>query len=489
MRTNLTIIVLAVAAMTSAPAWAQNISVTSAQGQNVNTFVQQHLVGPGVLVTNVKFNNVGGVLAGNRLGTFQSNGYTGLSMSDGVVMTTGNVSVAVGPNNSGNASDADPGAFYADNQLTSYASGNIINCASLDFDFVSTSSTVSVLYCFGSEEYPEYVCSSYNDVFAFLVTGPDPATGETRTWNAAVIPGTVSQTNPNGIAVAINSVNGGSSGGYSSGTNCYYNYSNFYINNPWGAQGVQYDGMTIKLSASTVVVPCEQYHMHISICNVGDNFYDSGVFLQSNSFRNAENSGIALPHTDTDTIAPGASVYFSLLGSQYVMAQAVVGMGGTAVPGVDFTATLQNGAILNPGDTIDATIPGARIFIDALPGASFPEPVTAEVYLATEMCENFPDLKVYDTLRVVLLGESSGVEEAETSLLRVYPNPASADITVEADGLEAVTLVNAQGQVVYSAPADGPRHHIATASLPAGGYTLVASLPQGPVSRKVIIRR
>ncbi|RYY14623.1 MAG: beta-ketoacyl-[acyl-carrier-protein] synthase family protein [Chitinophagaceae bacterium] len=44
-----------------------------------------------------------------------------------------------------------------------------------EFDFVPDIDSTSVLhfdYVFGSEEYPGYTCSSFNDVFGFLLTGP-----------------------------------------------------------------------------------------------------------------------------------------------------------------------------------------------------------------------------------------------------------------------------------------------------------------------------
>lgn len=90
-------------------------------------------------------------------------------------MTTGNISVAPGPNNNGSSSSQNSQGI-PDAQLSAIANSNLgSNGASvLEFDFVSISGTVSFEYVFASEEYPEYACSSFNDVFAFFVTGPDP---------------------------------------------------------------------------------------------------------------------------------------------------------------------------------------------------------------------------------------------------------------------------------------------------------------------------
>ena len=42
------------------------------------------------------------------------------------------------------------------------------------------------------------------------------------------------------------------------------------------------------LSAEASILPGEVYHMHISVCNVGDGGYGSGVLLDGKSFRALE---------------------------------------------------------------------------------------------------------------------------------------------------------------------------------------------------------
>ena len=127
----------------AASAVAQNVSVSSAQGQNPAAFIQSEMVGSGVHITNVKFNNSSSNIASHQIGTFQSNGFIHLRMGSGVVMTTGNVSVAAGPNNTASKSvPATP--VYSDSQLSSIATGSINACATLDFDFVSVSPYITV---------------------------------------------------------------------------------------------------------------------------------------------------------------------------------------------------------------------------------------------------------------------------------------------------------------------------------------------------------
>lgn len=390
--------------------FAQDVTVQSAVGQSPATFVSNNLLGNGVYVFNVKYNNSSSNITIPSIGTFESNGFGGLSMLNGIVMTSGNISVAAGPNNSTGLSSSVSG-YYSDSELEGLATADIYGCSTLDFDFVSLTNHFSFTYCFGSEEYPEWVCSDYNDVFAFFITGPDPVTLEERTWNIAMIPGSQSEENPNGIAVTINSVNigtyGESSGG-GNGVGCYYDYTAYYVDNNYSygeeeIPGIQYDGYTSKMTAETDILPCVVYHMHISVCNVGDNSYDSGVFLEGNSF-SAPLAAIGLSRPGIDTVwgSCGKDIALSLAETDFDNGTVNITFGGTAVEGSHFTCTDENGQpIGSDGLAIDN---GSHSFVlRAIQGADLAQDKTIEVYLATSLCPDFPALVAYDTMRFVLV--------------------------------------------------------------------------------------
>ena len=395
-------------------ATAQNISVSSAQGQDIATFINNNLIGHGVYVWNVKFGNATGNIQKPQIGTFQSNGYQLLQMDSGVVMTTGNVSVAPGPNTAGSHSVSVSGA-YTDTQLGTWSGFSVTSCATIDFDFVSISPFVAVNYCFGSEEYPEYVCSSFNDVFGFLITGPDPVTGANSTWNAAIIPHTISSAHPHGIEVTINAVNQGMVGSSSSSsqTGCYTTYSDFYVINhtpgasggPNNTPGVQYDGFTQKLSANATLVPCQQYHMHISVCNVSDNAYDSGVFLEKKSF-NSPSADVSLSHRYADTIERSKTTVLplTLAGSSYNYGNVTVSYGGTAVIGEDYTVVTDSNNTLDAvHNTFNIGTGNHSLTFRGTPTADLTEPKLIELYLSTALCAGYPALKTYDTIRYILV--------------------------------------------------------------------------------------
>ncbi|MBP5526862.1 MAG: T9SS type A sorting domain-containing protein [Bacteroidales bacterium] len=422
-------LVLLCAVLSSAVAQAQNIDVTSAMGQNIATFINNNLIGQGVYVSNVKFANAAGNITKPMIGTFQSNGFPHLQMDSGVVMTTGNVDVAEGPNSSTSLSNSVAGAYW-DSQLNTYLNSGlgVSSCSTLDFDFVSISPYVTLNYCFGSEEYPEFVCSSYNDIFAFLVTGPDPVTGQTVTKNIAIIPHTVSTTNPNGITVAINTVNNGYNDNPSD-TNavsgCTSRFSQFYVSNTFPT-GVQYDGFTQKLSANATLVPCTQYHMHISICNVGtssggpasDVAYDSGVFLEKNSF-NSPSAEVSLSHRYADTIERSKPLIdtLTLAESSYNSGNVMVSFGGNAVVGQDYTVTLDGNQALDemhPTFVVDQNI--HTLTFRGTATANLTTPKLIELYLATSLCEGYPALKTFDTIRY-LLAEDDVVRLRDTTIV------------------------------------------------------------------------
>lgn len=401
----------------SAGAWAQNITVQDAVGQSPEAFIQNNLLGGGVYIFNAKFNNTTGNITTPNIGTFQSNGFTGLQMAGGVIMTTGNIDVAPGPNQGSGTANAIT-AYYSDPEMAPVATNTINGCSTLDFDFVTLSGSISMNYSFASEEYPEYVCSNFNDVFAFYVTGPDPVTGEEVTRNIAIIPNTIDDAHPDGIAVAINSVNPGlfgSSGG--SGSGCYYNYSGNYVNNstidtssyngglmgtPNYADGVEYDGYTAKLAAVTDLVPCAVYHMHISVCNVGDNAFDSGVFLEGGSF-SAPTAAIGLSRPGVTPVHGSCPTEIPLTLSSTMFDEGTVrfSFGGTAVLGTDFEIVDENDQPIDSTGMYISNEPHSFI-LRGLPDADLSQEKTIEVYLATSLCPNFPQLVSYDTMRFSL---------------------------------------------------------------------------------------
>lgn len=242
------------------------IQMNSAVGITPEQLVKNVLLGQGVTVSNVKVNNSAAPLTHLAIGSFQNGATTNLGLTDGLILTSGSINIVPGPNNLGGAGASN--GFPGDPLLQTLIPGYSVNDACvLSFDFMPEHDTVRFRWVFGSEEYPEYVNSAFNDVFGFFITGLDPVTWlNYNNKNIALIP---SPPAPPNTPVTIDNVN-------------HLSYSQFYVANT-GAT-LQYDGFTTVLTSWAHVMPCTQYHIRIGVADAGDFIYDSGVFLEGGSF-------------------------------------------------------------------------------------------------------------------------------------------------------------------------------------------------------------
>lgn len=216
---------------------------------------------------------------GSDQGLGEFNGGSPIGIERGVIMATGNVANSIGPNNSPSAGNSFGQA--GDPDLTILAGLATYDATGIEFDFSPTIPLVSFRYVFASEEYPEYVCATFNDVFGFFVNGPGISGAfSNNSQNIAWIPGT-------NIPVGINSVNPGVPGSNGSPSGCSgkgsLNYSQYYVDNT-GGQELQYDGWTTVFTAVANVEVCGNYHIKLVVADGGDGIYDSAVFLEANSF-------------------------------------------------------------------------------------------------------------------------------------------------------------------------------------------------------------
>jgi gliding motility-associated-like protein len=255
--------------------------VINTTSQTPQQLVQSVVVGQGINVSNIKFN--GSIVKGNtitdQLGLFTNGASSAIGIDKGIILSTGNAAIAVGPNDRSLATLPTSDPLEGDTDLYTLSNNQLIkNVAILEFDFVPTGNKLSFNFVFASEEYPEFVNDSYNDNFGFFLSGP----GITGTFsggakNIALIPSTT-------LPVSINNLNNGNA---NLGP-C--EYCSYYVNNEGGST-IQYDGFTKVLSANSDVQCGQTYHIKLAIANVGDNNYDSAVFIEGASF---SSSGINL---------------------------------------------------------------------------------------------------------------------------------------------------------------------------------------------------
>jgi len=290
------------------------------------------LLGDGVTASGITFSG-----AANYCGTFNGT-FSNIGFTSGAMLTTGDINVAPGPNVAAGSTLGGTGAVCTDPELNAISSTVLYDAAILEFDFIPTSDTVKFRYVFASEEYPEFVCSNFNDVFGFFISGPNPAGGSYTNQNIAIIPGS------GGLPVAINTVNPGVAGTFGTAGGCTsIGYSSLYVNNetPPGAT-VAYDGFTVPLTALAAVNCGQTYHIKLAIADAGDGSWDSGVFLEAGSFSSQGVTivpEISYGGANDSTLYEGcglACIYF-VRTSNLANADTVnLTIGGSAVNGVDY---------------------------------------------------------------------------------------------------------------------------------------------------------
>lgn len=218
----------------------------------------RNLEGSGVRISNISFT----LPSNEAVGAFTDD-FGALGVESGLLLTNGSATNAIGPNNSARIS-TDHGSTEVPFAPFDSAVGIFNDLTLVEFDIQVSTNFLEFTYVFGSDEYPEFL--DFNDVFGFYISGP----GIAGTQNLAIVPGTIN------TPVSVSNINGE--------TNSNLYVSNGSGNTPLQNIDVQYDGYTVPLTAQIRVIPCETYRIQLAIADAGDGQYDSGVFIEDNSF-------------------------------------------------------------------------------------------------------------------------------------------------------------------------------------------------------------
>ena len=170
-----------------------------------------------------------------------------------VALSTGNAADALSPNSSGGLSSTLGGIDNTQGQdlvrlhLALHSPANA-HCLAFDLSFLS-------------EEYPEYVGSSYNDAFTAQIDNPMLGV----LGNDVSAPQNFAR-DTQGNPLSVNTVFG-----------------------MHGNTGTTYDGTTSTLRASTPVDPDDDLDIYLSVQDLGDSVFDSAVFLDNFFWSEDEN--------------------------------------------------------------------------------------------------------------------------------------------------------------------------------------------------------
>lgn len=285
----------------------------------------QGLEGDGVIISNITSSFQSGAFPVAAQFQQFKGGFLGLE--EGLLLTTGAARLARGPNNAPDITQENSSfpMFDIDLEFIEETNQQLFDIAIVEFDVTVSSSSLTFNYVFGSEEYIEFVNQNFNDVFGFFISGP----GIVGKQNLATL---------NGDPVSIDNIN-------------HLQNSEFYVANgvgdaPQYFRNLQYDGYTTVLEAKTSVIPCETYHIKLAIADVGDQYFDSGVFIETGSFNSQEPPGVTFNYDREEVeflVEDCNGVIVTITRSeqdQLIMDQAIsydVIVSGSALEGIDYS--------------------------------------------------------------------------------------------------------------------------------------------------------
>ncbi len=329
--------------------WSQPLEVTdgATAPYTPENLISNIFLGEGVEVLSVEYFGVP-----TAVGYF-NNAEDEIGINRGVIMTSGAVAQSptfVGVDNVGSAFASSPnGATAANNDpdLQAISTATVFDAAKYVITFIPTSDTLRFNYVWASEEYPEWACSSFNDVFGFFLSGPGiNGPYENNGINIALIPGT-------NLPVAINNLHP------ANGANCPPENEQFYVSNNNSSNQPVYDGFTTVLTAEAIVTPCEVYTIKLVIADNGDGVFDSGVFLEAKSFGTGSLDVEVVTTSVDGAVTEGcseATLVFSLPTPAAENVPIDFSLFGDAVNGVDYDFIDDSNLMIPAGDSMVSVV-------------------------------------------------------------------------------------------------------------------------------------
>ncbi|MDE0916900.1 MAG: choice-of-anchor L domain-containing protein [Flavobacteriales bacterium] len=327
--------------------------VTVDQPYTIEQYVSEVLIGNGVTATNITYTG-----SEEQLGYLS--GAEGLfSVSSGLVLSTDHAThlsdpgcmdtqFCTGCQGLGNDQDLLDVANSVPPLIgQTFTVSSVNDLCILEFDFEAGGDSISFNYVFGSDEYLTYVNTTYNDIFAFFLSGP----GITGPYDApfgfpdgAINIASVPDSDPL-LPVTISSVN--------NVTNAAY-----YIDNQTN-NDICINGYTETFTASASVQCGEVYHIKLAIADGSDGALESFVVLEEGSFSSnaidivasATIDGAEIFLGDTTVVEGCNTAVFTVIRPDDTLRDTItLNIFGTAVNGSDFIE-IPTSWILEPGES------------------------------------------------------------------------------------------------------------------------------------------
>lgn len=242
---------------------AQQITIDDSQ--TPQQLIQDNLIQGCVEVSNITSSINGSVNNLNSFGYFEA-ANSNFPFQNGILLSTGSATAAGNTSNGSVLNDGNT-TWGTDMDLES-ALGitGTLNATTIEFDFVSVSNLISFNYLLASEEYVNEQPCTYSDGFAFLIREAGTANPY---MNIAIIPGT-------NVPVSTSTIHDEIVGF------CPAENEQFFEG--YNVGDTNFNGRTTVLTASASIQPNVQYNIKLIVADQGDQFYDSAVFIEGNSF-------------------------------------------------------------------------------------------------------------------------------------------------------------------------------------------------------------
>ncbi|UQB67308.1 choice-of-anchor L domain-containing protein [Epilithonimonas zeae] len=271
-----------------------NVDVTTYTPQQLVEEFLDAKVSTCISVSNVTVKG-GNITSGGASYGYFDKGTSNFDIDKGIILSTGNVLKAPGPND---ALQSEIGSGWGgDTDLYDLLGVLNTNATYLEFDFISSiSDKVSFEYMFLSEEYDKFKSVTgcgYSDIFAFLIKPVGSAGPYT---NIALVPGT-------NQPVSVVNIRGG--GGNCPSKNEDY-FGSFNPQTSTSLSPTNFNGQTKILTATADVEIGKKYHIKLVIGDESNPTHDSAVFLKAGSFVGIKDLGSDLSlETGTALCATG----------------------------------------------------------------------------------------------------------------------------------------------------------------------------------------
>jgi large repetitive protein len=382
----------------------------------------------------------------NGIGYFE-NTNPGFPLANGVILSTGDVENAPGPNTFTQSAGQFDAAWGTDQELFDYIDGLAIdpgldsyeNATILEFDFTPLTNQMSFDFLFASEEYGTFQCT-YSDAFAFFLTD---VTAGTAATNLALIPST---TTPISVVTIRDNAHNATCGSANPSF-----FGNFNGGAGAASAATNFNGETVLMTASASVIPGNVYHIKLVIADRNDGQYDSAVFLGGGSFN------IGSPTITGTGEYDGISTIENVCSSEIT-----VQVGQNAIPGVDYSWFLDGNPIGQNNNTLTTSQEGLYDVVITFPNGctqedsinvDFIEPLNLGIPNNLVSCSNIFNLTQNSAL---ILNGSSTTISYHTTLTAAEQTASPIVNPANYSGLN--------GQIIYAAVVDDLTDCISTTS-------------------------